>query len=1139
MRHLKHRTVKTAMLVLVGALLISSSVLGAPLKKYYDCGTAKSPVMKGYKRLTPGDMYSKTQGYGWESTGLKASVTTPQAMLKAHPMLKGGAEPGQMFGDWKKFLNAMRRDAISSAGDMVFRVDVPNGVYRVGAVVGDMSECMGSMTITINGEKVAENVASWSPGSWGAGNHRRIMMEPWGWWNPVKRTVEVKDGVIRIKVSKDQSIYDAFIAKQEIEEPAWSTRMAEESGEDEPYWRVGIHEAPYYYCGWPFVRNSLTAIEVSSYVEAPVVAEKGKLKVTSDAASSKVEDAIKKFNKKDVAGALKALKGDKSVEGAIVTLWCAGRLETEFVQDVALINKARKVLSAYTTKNPSANMIKELTRDASLFLQAWEIHSTRGEAPKGESHFIENLKALTLWQMISEESPLYYQSKLHRVRAETMLIPYFPIRGTARELLRELNKDFPDNRFVKYYMTEKWENQGDGSKYYDWYMTDYTKDVKDSPEWVKAIYPAFQNTVDMAEWWIKFKQQPEGSIGGGWGDDVEIVALFGYMGYVSRDVSDLLVKGTGRLVDGLYNYSSVDPELGYSILLHDAEHTAEFTGNTLGMMAILDYGNPLWIERSMKTAKLTRDLWTDFNDKGKRQFIANFFAAASVGDGDRCNDSWINYRAIRPANAVFWYNNSPTIGKLMAELADSWYDASMSTERGKPAGVIPTMVAYPTGQIGGHKSKNWFRAFTGQGTINQHWNGNAGYKEYLLDLFRNAHKATGDPKYFEPLRLEFELAAKHGKEPKFQAGYNLQKTPQYIEFGKRGYTDYKRKQGSPKKKKGPNPLKGLKPGSEKWVALQLGPLDAWPTIQRDMKGRDGRLPNNVTKEDIINTGLKVQSEWTWRWPICTTEAGPTDRVGFMGIINPFCAYTGGRLGGPILEAAVTYDNTGRKFAAAVLGSDAQGVRLIYYNLEDETKDVGIVPWQLEPGAKYRLVYGPDADGDDVPDKILEDKIIDFPQLGTVMRFKAEPRVNYVVEIDQVSREGKPGLAPDPGLSAEDIRLYEGYLIARIHNVGSEAVRNVWVAAYDGDPKAGGKLIGKSRIANIEAPLDLVPQTTSVGWNWKPKKAKHEIYVVVDPDDTIKNEITTFNNVAHTSLPKKEAKPAKVIQKAKPGKGGRR
>jgi hypothetical protein len=33
--------------------------------------------------------------------------------------------------------------------------------------------------------------------------------------------------------------------------------------------------------------------------------------------------------------------------------------------------------------------------------------------------------------------------------------------------------------------------------------------------------------LDRSEWFVKFKQCPEGNIGCGWGDDVEVIGTFG------------------------------------------------------------------------------------------------------------------------------------------------------------------------------------------------------------------------------------------------------------------------------------------------------------------------------------------------------------------------------------------------------------------------------------------------------------------------------------------------------------------------------------------------------------------------------------------------------------------------------------
>jgi hypothetical protein len=271
-----------------------------------------------------------------------------------------------------------------------------------------------------------------------------------------------------------------------------------------------------------------------------------------------------------------------------------------------------------------------------------------------------------------------------------------------------------------------------------------------------------------------------------------------------------------------------------------------------------------------------------------------------------------------------------------------------------------------------------------------------------------------------------------------------------------------------------------------------------------------------------------------RFPLMTTGASATDRVAFAGIGNPLSIYTAG--------LAITYENTTLDFAAAVMASDSQGFRVLYHSLTSDTREIGIVPWKLESGGRYVLKYGPDADEDETMDSVLETREFHFPQAGMPIRITVAPRLTYIVEVDQLERGRGASMAPDPGLSPEDIRYAElrvgGYILARIHNVGSKPVRGVKVAAYDGDPKAGGVLIGTSVIPNIEPPNDLEPRTVTVGFKWTPSEELHEIYIVVDPDDEMAEEITTFNNVAHATLPKEEEAPP--VKKKQVGFGsGRR
>ena len=134
------------------------------------------------------------------------------------------------------------------------------------------------------------------------------------------------------------------------------------------------------------------------------------------------------------------------------------------------------------------------------------------------------------------------------------------------------------------------------------------------------------------------------------------------------------------------------------------------------------------------------------------------------------------------------------------------------------------------------------------------------------------------------------------------------------------------------RKRKPVGLADAEPGSNAWVAEHLAHEGAWSDAQQLMKGREGELKNDTTLEQVIESSNVSTELLKETWPLRTTEAGPTDRIAWFGCVNPFLAATGGWIGGPLLEASVTYENTSPDFAAAVLATDPQGLRLVYHSL---------------------------------------------------------------------------------------------------------------------------------------------------------------------------------------------------------------
>jgi len=153
------------------------------------------------------------------------------------------------------------------------------------------------------------------------------------------------------------------------------------------------------------------------------------------------------------------------------------------------------------------------------------------------------------------------------------------------------------------------------------------------------------------------------------------------------------------------------------------------------------------------------------------------------------------------------------------------------------------------------------------------------------------------------------------------------------------------------------------------------------------------------------------------------------------------------------------------------------------------------------------------------DSLAEERLIVWPQAGTPIPVTVQPRTTYVVELEQTRRGRPPERAPDPAISATDIRYHpeRDLLSARIHNVGSTAVKDLEVVFYEGNPDEGGREIGRSTVPNLEPPNELQPQPVTVGINWTFQKGRRQVYVVLDPQNQIENEITTFNNRAHAEV----------------------
>ena len=118
--------------------------------------------------------------------------------------------------------------------------------------------------------------------------------------------------------------------------------------------------------------------------------------------------------------------------------------------------------------------------------------------------------------------------------------------------------------------------------------------------------------------------------------------------------------------------------------------------------------DPEWRQRAMRLADLMETVWTGRNERGQLQFKSTYFSAQRVDpDPVRACDTPYHVRAIEPALVLWLRTGDQRLRRLFTAWLDTWVDAAARAERGKPAGVIPAAIRWPSGELAGPGPEWW------------------------------------------------------------------------------------------------------------------------------------------------------------------------------------------------------------------------------------------------------------------------------------------------------------------------------------------------------------------------------------------------------------------------------------------------
>jgi hypothetical protein len=284
--------------------------------------------------------------------------------------------------------------------------------------------------------------------------------------------------------------------------------------------------------------------------------------------------------------------------------------------------------------------------------------------------------------------------------------------------------------------------------------------VPGAPEWAELQREHLDRLRDVIHWWIDHRQQPDGSFGGGFGDDVEMWRWWSPLLLGFDDPK--IIAGQRRLSEACLFRDSM--KAGFVDRLRDVEHGAEETTDPLVPLLVLEPDDRRWAAAAQQPVELMQRTWTGRNQRGQIQFRSYRFSAAEVSPAaEDAFDVLANVQALNPALLLWLRTRDPGLGAPLTAWLDTWVEATARAENGKPAGIVPASLRWPDGQVSGAGGRWWEPVRSGASMHHYYlW---PSILTELTDAMLVAHVVTGDEKYLAPLRSMAAIRLQYLKNP--------------------------------------------------------------------------------------------------------------------------------------------------------------------------------------------------------------------------------------------------------------------------------------------------------------------------------------------------------------------------------------
>lgn len=679
---------------------------------------------------------------------------------------------------------------------------------------------------------------------------------------------------------------------------------------------------------------------------------------------------------------------------------------------------------------------------------------------------------IRLTELGTANNPFYYKARFYLTRFQ-MAKGIESASGEARKQataeFAKLKQIWPENQSLREFTGEKqpWGKE-------------LIHAESDGPEWARFLQEAFARQQAILNWWATKRQYPDGALGGGWGDDVEILRGWVPVACIST-ACEPAVRMIEKLAQGVWDHVLKD---GYDATIGDVEHSAEPSCDSLPTMLLLRYGDPKWVTYNLRSAKTIREKFMGINERGHLQFKSSEFGTdgvhVGVGGG---GDTGYHARAMKHHLWLGWYGVSEARSQFLA-WCDTWRDATMRQIGTKPPGFPPPSIVWSSGGIDPPTGKPWYDK-------RANYYGFPGLPTMVFDSFLTAYLLSGDRKFLDPIETMMEMST-IGPLRAPQA----ELPPDHIE----NLLVSVAHMSSPELTAVYRELTGLRVYDEY-------------TLRRCTATQRYRVDYDL---DAYGKSFgKLAERLRYNWTQHTVEVIQTDRAGLVGSHEVSGAYTGAvrdfrDSGAPTL--GVTWETPDINFAAVVTENATTRLRVRLYNFHSTSTRMGLRPWRLVPGMYVLNTGEPVAGERPIQQRYTWTSPVEINHLhrGTPIYIDVPPKKEWVVDLRLRQSIPRSEKLADLAIGRDDVRLEGNRLHVNVHNIGGDRSGpfDVAVETKEGDHWSQVRRVSIDALPSI---TNLEPVTRHVVFDLDETTLKRDCRVVVDPDQQV-DELYELNNI---------------------------